>query len=245
MSPFLRKERNKLIKKKKMNGYLKYAFGEIILVVIGILIAMYIRSEYEIHQENKKIESSGIQVIDDLRKDTATIKLLLKAYEPVEKDFLAIMSDTMQVTDYDTCNRCPYLVSSINPFSPSQEGYAVVKTFNPKFDTKIDSLLHNTKRFYSVIIPSLDLIVNLIKEDVADNLNDWKNTKPWYFKWINGELNAEMDLYFSQSKDYKNKVANHYLLVYKNYIPALKRYSTMATKLADEWEEVLSKNKSD
>lgn len=60
MTPFLKTQRNKLLKTNQLNGYLKYALGEIILVVIGILIAMYIRSEYEVHQENKKIESSAL-----------------------------------------------------------------------------------------------------------------------------------------------------------------------------------------
>lgn len=244
MSPFLRRERNELLKNKAMNGYFKYALGEIILVVIGILIAMYIRSEYESHQIEKKIESSAIQVIEDLRQDTAMINLMLERYAPRENDFILMLSDSLTRVQYDSCNACPYLVSSINPFNPSQEGYAVIKTFNPKFESRIDSLLHETIRFYGNAIPGLDLIVNLIKEDVSDNLNDWKNNKDWYHKWVNGELNEEMDNYFYGSDDYKNKVANYYLLVYRNYLPGLERYSEMATELADEWEKELERSKS-
>ncbi len=222
-----------------MKNYFKYAFGETILVVIGILIAMYIRSEYENNQERKKVELSGFQVIDDLRKDTATVNVLLEQYLPLEDNYLMILSDSLKRSEYDSCGRCPYLVSSILPFSPSIEGYSILKSFNPKFESKMDSLLHKTKRFYSIAIPSLELIVNLIKDDVSDNLNDWKNSKSWYYSWINGNLNPQMDDYFFSSKDYKNKVANQYLLVYKNYIPALKQYSKQAADLADEWETIL------
>lgn len=241
MTPFLKTQRNKLLKTNQLNGYLKYALGEIILVVIGILIAMYIRSEYEVHQENKKIESSALQVIDDLRNDTTVIGILLKAYQPMESDYLLILSDSLSKSQYDSCNSCAYLVSSINPFAPNQEGYSIIRTFSPKFESRIDSLLHETKSFYSNAIPAIEIIVNMLKDDVGDNLRDWKMNQAWYHQWIKGEQNAAMDEYFYKSQDYKNKVANHYLLLYKNYLTALEQYSKMATQLADDWEEALAK----
>lgn len=226
-----------------MNSYLKYAFGEIILVVLGILIAMYIRSEYEAHQEHKNIESTAVQVIEDLRKDTSFINRLIRDYGPLEADFLAVISNQMTQAEYDSCHRCPYLVSRIRPFNPSQEGYSILQTFNPNYDSKVDTLLHQTKRFYSDAIPGLELINNMIKADVTDNLTDWKNSKRWFYKWINGEMDAEMNAYFFQSEDYKNKVASFHLLVYQNYIHALRDYAAEATLLADEWEKTLLENK--
>ena len=46
MIKFFRKIRQKLLSEKKFSKYLIYAFGEIILVVIGILIAIQINSVY-------------------------------------------------------------------------------------------------------------------------------------------------------------------------------------------------------
>jgi len=46
MIKFFRKIRQDLLSKGKTGKYLKYAIGEIVLVVIGILIAVQIKSFY-------------------------------------------------------------------------------------------------------------------------------------------------------------------------------------------------------
>ena len=69
MLKFFRKIRYNLIENNKTAKYLKYAIGEIILVVIGILIALSINNWNE--QKNNKIEESIIlkNLIEDLRAD--------------------------------------------------------------------------------------------------------------------------------------------------------------------------------
>ena len=54
MIKFFRKIRQKLLLEGKTGNYLKYAFGEIILVVIGILIALQINNWNEQRKENIK-----------------------------------------------------------------------------------------------------------------------------------------------------------------------------------------------
>ena len=54
MINFFRRIRQTLLTQNKMSQYLLYAIGEIILVVIGILIALYINNanEKKINKEN-------------------------------------------------------------------------------------------------------------------------------------------------------------------------------------------------
>ena len=49
MIKFFRRIRYNLMEKNKTGKYLKYAIGEIVLVVIGILIAVSINSKYNIN----------------------------------------------------------------------------------------------------------------------------------------------------------------------------------------------------
>ena len=65
MIKFFRKIRQNLLLEGKTGKYLKYAIGEIILVVIGILIALSINN----WNENKKIKSKEIKSLTELRKD--------------------------------------------------------------------------------------------------------------------------------------------------------------------------------
>ncbi|MGS2727548.1 DUF6090 family protein [Psychroserpens sp. BH13MA-6] len=53
MIKFFRKIRHNLLSEGKTGKYLKYAIGEIILVVIGILIALQINNWNENQKENK------------------------------------------------------------------------------------------------------------------------------------------------------------------------------------------------
>jgi hypothetical protein len=54
MIKFFRKIRQNLLSEGKTGKYLKYAFGEIILVVIGILIALWINNINIEHQQDKE-----------------------------------------------------------------------------------------------------------------------------------------------------------------------------------------------
>ena len=74
MIKFFRKIRKKLLSENKFSKYLIYAIGEIILVVIGILIALQI-NEYK---TNREIESEEIEFLSyvkqDLSKDLENLK---------------------------------------------------------------------------------------------------------------------------------------------------------------------------
>ena len=55
MIKFFRKIRQKLLSENKFSKYLLYAIGEIILVVIGILIALQINNQ-NIYKQERSIE---------------------------------------------------------------------------------------------------------------------------------------------------------------------------------------------
>jgi hypothetical protein len=65
MIKFFRKIRYDLMEKNKTGKYLKYALGEIILVVIGILIALQINN----WNENKKRTASEVKHLKELKSD--------------------------------------------------------------------------------------------------------------------------------------------------------------------------------
>ena len=70
MIKFFRKIRYDLMEKNKTGKYLKYAFGEILLVVIGILIALQINTWNEERKDKKLEQTYLIRLQNDLVKDT-------------------------------------------------------------------------------------------------------------------------------------------------------------------------------
>ena len=78
MIKFFRPIRKDLMTQNKTSKYLKYAIGEIILVVIGILIALQL-NEWNDHRKEIKLEKEYYcRLLDDVRLDKEQIQNLRK-----------------------------------------------------------------------------------------------------------------------------------------------------------------------
>ena len=76
MIRFFRKLRNKLLSESKFGKFLLYALGEIILVVIGILIALQVNN-WNVERQNNKEEQFYLRSIkDNLNNDALLLETL-------------------------------------------------------------------------------------------------------------------------------------------------------------------------
>ena len=86
MIKFFRYIRKDLMEKNKTGNYFKYAIGEIILVVIGILIALQINNWNEKRKESIAIRNVLVEIKEDLIQDKKELTLGLEVHS---KDFEA------------------------------------------------------------------------------------------------------------------------------------------------------------
>jgi len=84
MIKFFRKIRQKTLTENKFSKYLIYAIGEIVLVVIGILIALSINNWNGIQKKEKLKVSYKISLINDLSLD------ILKLNELIAKNYIEL-----------------------------------------------------------------------------------------------------------------------------------------------------------
>ena len=113
MIKFFRKIRYDLIGNNKTGKYLKYAIGEIILVVIGILIALSINNWNEKRKHNI-LKNSYIENLKiDLKSDIRNLEKLIKSNDEYEKNGLYLL-DYMEnkLTTVDTLYLTRTLVQS-------------------------------------------------------------------------------------------------------------------------------------
>jgi hypothetical protein len=75
MIKFFRKIRQKLLSENKFSKYLIYAIGEIVLVVIGILIALQINNWNEKRKSREAVKIAIEGLIADLKKDTLQLRI--------------------------------------------------------------------------------------------------------------------------------------------------------------------------
>lgn len=80
MIKFFRKIRQKLLSENKFRNYVLYAIGEIILVVIGILIALQINNWNEKQKTESKVQDYYVLLLEDLNSDTNFAKTTIDEY---------------------------------------------------------------------------------------------------------------------------------------------------------------------
>ncbi|MFD2587507.1 DUF6090 family protein [Croceitalea marina] len=81
MIKFFRKIRQKLLSENKFSKYLIYAIGEIILVVIGILIALQINNWNEERKSNIQGKAYVSEIYREVKKDIKKIADILDKFE--------------------------------------------------------------------------------------------------------------------------------------------------------------------
>lgn len=97
MIKFFRRIRQQLLTENKFNKYLLYAIGEIILVVLGILIALQLNQNAENRATNNTKHEYYTQLLEDLNKDKQFANEIIKLFEKDRKEYntyLEIYSET-------------------------------------------------------------------------------------------------------------------------------------------------------
>ena len=87
MIKFFRKIRQNLITEGKTGKYLKYAIGEIALVVIGILIALQINNWNEGRKQDNKVKQNYHQILEDLAREKDYANFIINKFEHQRKAY--------------------------------------------------------------------------------------------------------------------------------------------------------------
>jgi len=103
MLKFFRKIRQQLLSENRFSKYLIYAVGEIVLVVIGILIALQVNN----WNEQRKLENTGQEYVHEIYKELKTeranidsiLSSLSTQYRGTEHLLSVIESETKEIKD--------------------------------------------------------------------------------------------------------------------------------------------------
>ena len=124
MIKFFRKIRKNLLSQNKFSQYLLYAIGEIILVVIGILIALQINNWNESRQKKNLERDYLSEIKENLVRDTLNINKTL--------DFSSKKIDS--------------IVNSLALFEQAKKGLPYFKSFSPKMAILTDHVIFEPVR---------------------------------------------------------------------------------------------------
>jgi len=205
MIRFFRKIRYDLVEKNKTGKpalptrragrYFKYAIGEIVLVVIGILIALQINN----WNETNKLIAQESNSLKNLKIELAMTLLELKADKAEQHDFLAATTNVYQYIKQkpslvDSMYRDFYKITMFNYSFPKTSTYETLKAgkFQIIRSDSLRNMITNVyERGYQRLIRKVDTRRNAsrmlfpyyqkhftTKMPLVENTFEWENIKP-------------------------------------------------------------------
>lgn len=195
MISFFRKIRQKLLEKNRMTRYLIYALGEIMLVVIGILIALGVNNQNEARREAAKesqiieaLHSEFEENLNSLKYDIGRIKKMVSA----QKLVLSLINSRDLPSDdvLDSLLSLALINMTWNPSSyvlnDLKNSGQISKLSNPQ----LQSLLFGWERHYENVIE--------FAEDDLRSSNDFLN----YIKEHGSTRNVDFQYLTNLNREY-------------------------------------------
>jgi hypothetical protein len=183
MISFFRRIRKKMADNNKPMMYLRYAIGEIVLVVIGILIALQINNWNENRKENNIENKILAEISNGLRQDLIDIKDNMNAHRAGIKacEYFYDMFTNKQVHTDSIDYYYTYLTQGYISIQ-NKSGYESLKSRGLEL-IKDDSLRNNIIKLYEQDYP---FIMKLEEQDPEGNFHDS------YFKEINNQISPNL-----------------------------------------------------
>lgn len=215
--------------KNQSSKYIKYAIGEIVLVVIGILIAVSINDWSETNKQKQELQNIYTIISEDLKQDIKHVDEIIEQYKIRDSIFQRILNNKITKEDYKNCLFCTRVITGYPDLTINKNGYNLLAKYTNNSKYYKDSLQLRAMQFYTKQLVELHADDGIISEDLKSNYTDWKNNYHWFADYITGRnLDGFID-YALNDPDYKNRVANFYFLHIKIYAQILENFNQEAT----------------
>ena len=192
MIKFFRKIRQRLLQENRVSKYLVYAVGEIVLVVIGILIALQINN----WNEEKKDRKKEYKILKEILVDPQISKSDLENDIYVNKKFINTTENLKKHVferkpQHDSIVFMFLDVSNITQFSPKTSGYQNLKSEGINL-IRNDSLRKEISNLFEIRFPYLVM--------QGREHNKFNNSKidlaPYVVKYIDVDMTKTISLNF-------------------------------------------------
>ncbi|WP_353779446.1 DUF6090 family protein [Winogradskyella sp. 3972H.M.0a.05] len=246
MIKFFRRVRQKLLSENKFSKYLIYAIGEIILVVIGILIALQINNWNEKRQNKLKVNTLLQKVQNDIEIDIEQIIALTIDWE--EKDSLArlVLDDKISREAYEDPNswHLHYLIFNETMIKLKNSGYTNLIRLQDVIPPEYNSLLEELAILYD------DHYANVIDRELRykERTGKFEDIFFEHYDWFSSQIplyqNTERIDFFMENVRYKGLVNDYQNQGVNNYLRANLNYALAAIDVYGKIEELLEPGNS-
>jgi hypothetical protein len=230
MPKFFRNIRIKSIELSKVKNYLLYAVGEIILVVAGILIAVYIGEESERIKNEADVEKAITQVANDLEHDILEIEERKKIYEGKDSLIVLLLQDKLNESNIRNNLNIRYLVVTYWPMSITTLGYDALTKNLSAISLKDDSLLSSLNKIYINHGKQIENNNSRVKEETGINIRYMKDNFPFFAgrQPLDTALSQKEINFYLHDWHYKNQLASYESATMRNLVVTYNEFEVEA-----------------
>ena len=217
MLKFFRRIQRKLLNEENLKKYLIYVFGEIFLVVIGILIALQVNNWNEKRKNKQEVEILinllEKELVENIRIDSRNIDFGYR------KDSLInlVLSEKVTRQMYYEDGELRNLILNFFPGGPNYEALEKILIREENFPKYLEILLPMLKEYKKRIdeynTGQGPIITNLVEDNYLYLINNY----PWFSRNDSVALVTKTE-YFLKDPIYRNRVAFYESVVLQNGI---------------------------
>tara|TARA_B100001250_G_scaffold101810_1_gene85705 strand:- start:3936 stop:4589 length:654 start_codon:yes stop_codon:yes gene_type:complete len=189
------------------------AIIDFIIVVLGILLALFINKLNEKRNHTKRINNIMTIVIKNMRSDLDTLDTLVGVMKSDDKLYQRYI-DSKDLDDKLLID-CKFLAVSVQSFTPTVRGYNLLQDARVDFDFKHSELITDIVHHYNVWKPSLKRNEFAILNACIKNTEDMTGFS-WFDSAANHHVNSKEYLDYMRTDQFKQQVVfvqflkNHY-----------------------------------
>ena len=230
MIKFFRKIRQNLLMENlsaeqagKTSKYFKYAIGEIVLVVIGILIALSINNWNEKRKQKETLNTIYQIIKEDIIIDISEINSFVDNYNFIRKPaFDAVLNKNPSKEEYLKNPEYLTALDGFKDFAINLRGFELLKNQSINGDFDKQNLASKINIFYNQHLTEINMANLEVMREFVYNMNEHKK-ELWFSSYLlNKKADGVIDYLINNPLE-KNRITTYYL-VYSIYVQELKKF---------------------
>ena len=214
--------------------YMRYAIGEIVLVVIGILIALQINTWNEqrkdIERTNRLLENVQKELLVNIKEtDEATT-----FYREKDSLIYKVLYKKVTYDDYKSNPALSNIIYGRYRVDVTEDAFEKLMDFEGKVPKELDSIFIKLKEAFGPDWVSIHENNKLIDDAAKSNFKEIENNKKWFADLYSiGKIPDEMIEYQLNDTIYRNRVVN-YAIIGSTHFHRIRLYRNKALTIYEE-----------
>lgn len=224
-----RRIRQTLLNQGRFTRYMTYAIGEILLVVIGILIALQVNEHNRERHQREEMSIIYASIADELTADINLLDTYLPEFHWKNRILTPIVKDGATAEEWAVNDSLFNSFNSFPDFGISQARFQVLKGMLP-YDEPTRILNNRIADFYQKFNVMIDVRTMEANLSYNRNIAYWEENEKWFAAAIADWNLKSLALHATTDTIFRNKLT-WYRIVFRRLEAGLREYREEAEEL--------------